>query len=324
MLAMRTLALSVESSGVENARGPSPQMVFLNRDQATYIGGPDDAPSGSSNVVAQRHIHSATFAQFTEGDDAWENLVACLTADYAPFDVLVTDKRPPAGPYVEAHFGGDGTELKLPSGTGGVAPIDSTHCTVIDSAVVFVFAGLYGSNVEAMCDAGAQEIAHAFSLDHEFLCEDPMTYLGGCGAKRFQDVDASCGEYQARGCTCDRASQNSVRTLYKKVGQAQPTSTGGLQLSIQSMKAHYPILSEVEIAATVSTLGTSVRSATLVWTDLNGTDRTLDLCPQDNRSFAANIQLGPVPGDRWFVVRVDDNSGNMALSPRLRVRVVAN
>jgi hypothetical protein len=301
-------------------------MIFLNREQATYVGGADDAPSGSSNVLAQKHIKSAALPAFAAGDDVWNELVACITADYAPFHVLVTDERPPAGPYVEAHFGGDGTEVHVPSGTGGVAPIDSSGCSVIDSAVVFIFADLYASNVQAMCNAGAQEIAHAFSLDHELLCEDPMTYLAGCGPKHFQDVDADCGEYQARGCTCDRASQNSVRTLYKKVGEAQPSdlSNGPLHLTIQALQAHYLVSSEVEIAAVISSADTTVRSVTMVWTDLDGRNRMLDLCPQNDGRFATTMQLGPIPGDRWFDVRADDSAGNMAMSPHLRVRVVAD
>jgi hypothetical protein len=321
---IRSLAISVTRENTTDARGPQPQTVFLNREQTTYVAGPDDAPAGLSNVLSQKHVQSARFAAFQGGDDAWSRLVACVTAEYAPFDVLVTDERPPAGPYVEAHFGGDGTELALPGDVGGIAPIDSNHCSVIDSAVVFIFSALYGSNVDAMCNAGAQEIAHAFSLDHELLCEDPMSYLGGCGPKHFQDVEASCGEYEARGCTCDRSSQNSVRTLYVKIGPMKTNANTPLILSVQPMKPHYLTSSRVEIAATAFSPEGFIRSAMLVWTDLDGHDQSVPLCPQENDRYVATVELGPVAGDRFFVIRAEDTSGNLTLSPRLRVRVVDN
>ncbi len=58
----------------------------------------------------------------------------------------------------------------------------------------------------------AQETAHSFGLEHEFLCTDPMTYLQPCGPKWFQDENASCGEYSAASCDC-RSSQNSHRII---------------------------------------------------------------------------------------------------------------
>ena len=69
------------------------------------------------------------------------------------------------------------------------------------------------------CEIAAQEIAHAYGLDHEFLCDDPMTYLSGCGRKTFQDRTVSCGEYSARACKCS-GQQNSYRALIDRLGPA--------------------------------------------------------------------------------------------------------
>src|SRR5690606_19334412 len=113
----------------------------------------------------------------------------------------------------------------LPNGVGGVAPIDTFQCNIIPRAVVYVFSGALPNNAQVLCEVAAQEIAHALSLDHELLCEDPMTYLSGCGAKTFQDRAAQCGEFSPRQCDCGRPSQNSVQILYDKLGPSGGSPT---------------------------------------------------------------------------------------------------
>ena len=63
---------------------------------------------------------------------------------------------------------------------------------------------------------------HAWGLEHEFKCEDPMTYLYGCGEKSFQDGDYPCGEYEARACECGGASQNAYQYILDLFGPAVP------------------------------------------------------------------------------------------------------
>ena len=70
-----------------------------------------------------------------------------------------------------------------------------------------------------ICETAGQETAHAFGLDHEFLCQDPMTYLVGCGAKSFQDEYVPCGEFQPRECNCGTPTQNSVQSMYQLFGR---------------------------------------------------------------------------------------------------------
>jgi hypothetical protein len=67
-------------------------------------------------------------------------------------------------------------------------------------------------------------MAHAFGLDHEFLCADPMTYLSDCGSsKTFQNAEARCGEYEARDCECSRPSQNSYKKMMSVFGPRAAT-----------------------------------------------------------------------------------------------------
>jgi hypothetical protein len=69
------------------------------------------------------------------------------------------------------------------------------------------------------CEVVAHELGHAFGLEHEYLCKDPMTYLEGCGHKTFQDVAAPCGEDEPRACS-GGGKQNSVQHLTQVLGLA--------------------------------------------------------------------------------------------------------
>ena len=130
------------------------------------------------------------------------------------------------------------------STTGGVAPYT---CSPLGSSVVFNFSESY-NDMDQLCFTIAQESAHALSLDHEFDCNDPMTYLNGCGFKTFQDENILCGRNEVEACGCGRGSrQNSVTMLGNFLGlasdQANPTvsvsspSNGGYAAVAQDVVA---------------------------------------------------------------------------------------
>src|SRR6185503_16308159 len=94
---------------------------------------------------------------------------------------------------------------------GGVSPFS---CGVINNAITFSFANIYQGYIPEICWTVAQESAHAFGLDHEYLCEDPMTYRYDCDDRKwFRDVDAPCGEYGGRECSCGGQTQNSFASI---------------------------------------------------------------------------------------------------------------
>jgi hypothetical protein len=194
------------------------RVVYLNRAARSYVAGTDDAQAGSSSVLSSQHIASAALGGFQQGDDAWQGLVECVRDQFSAFDIAITDVRPVEPGYVEAHFGGKGPEIGITTGSSGIAPIDNEHCGVVESGIVFVFSDLFGDDLRSVCEIGAHEIGHVFSLDHEFRCKDPMTYVEGCGDKDFQPMDTPCGEDAPRACICGRASQNSVSILYSQLG----------------------------------------------------------------------------------------------------------
>jgi MYXO-CTERM domain-containing protein len=139
-------------------------------------------------------------------------------AIYAPFGIVVTDVDPSPMPHDEALVCGSGGLAGF-GGAGGVAPFT---CGVIEKPITFTFPESLGSDPRTIAEVIAQESAHAWGLEHEYKCEDPMSYLSGCGDKTFQDGEYQCGEYSPRACECGGATQNSYQYILSLFGPAVP------------------------------------------------------------------------------------------------------
>ena len=198
-----------------------PLVVFLNRYGGGYSCGDDDAARNVSSIACNASGGVAAVGAFSGSDDQWTSVMSCMTELFAPFRLHITDVEPLDTAYVEAVVGGSPGDAGMPFGVGGVAPFG---CELIPGAVVYAFADSYGSDTRAICETTAQEVAHAFGLDHEYLCEDPLTYLDGCGEKSFQDLWAACGEFEPRQCSCGDSSQNSVQAMLELFGAADGTA----------------------------------------------------------------------------------------------------
>ena len=316
--------------------GGAPLPVYLERRSITYTGGADNSSQNRSSVVGSG---AATVDAYAGSDAQWGQIVSCLQDQFSRFNLTITDVEPTSGEYVEAKFGGTPGQLGLPNGVGGVAPIDSFSCNLIPRAVVYTFSGVLGTSPQVNCEVAAQEIAHAFSLDHEFLCADPMTYLNGCGTKTFQDIAAQCGEFEPRQCNCNRTSHNSVQLMLEKIGSSGPvtpldpndtvppvvtliapdndaTFTAGTQST--------PAL--VEIIADVTDTGTVV-ATDLIW-DFNGsifpcpTSQGAVTCTRTGDRSTWIINVGT--GDRTFSVRARDGGGNEIVSAERTIHLTAD
>jgi MYXO-CTERM domain-containing protein len=194
-------------------------VIYLNAcwGGCTITGG---QPNDSRNNVSSIVNGTVQISQFNAGQAAWDAVVQCVKEMYEPFDIEITDQDPGSANHFEAIVAGRPQEIGAQSGVGGVAPFS---CGVINNAITFSFANIYGGSVQAICEVVAQETAHAFGLDHEYLCEDPMTYLNGCGPKTFHDVNAPCGEFSQRQCQCGGSTQNSVQKILAVFGPGTPT-----------------------------------------------------------------------------------------------------
>ncbi|MCA9712340.1 MAG: hypothetical protein KDK70_41270, partial [Myxococcales bacterium] len=213
--------VEVDPSQAISVETPVPQggpmhVLFLQR----CTGGLTIYPGNGGSVADESGIVSGVidFPPFPYGDSAWNDVVERTRNIFSPFNILVTDVDPSPMAHDEAVVCGDGAMAGF-AGAGGVAPFS---CGVIPNAITFTFADTLGNNTQLIAEVIGQEAAHAWGLDHEYLCEDPMTYLSGCGPKTFQDIDAQCGEFSPRQCSCGGNTQNSYQHIINTFGAATP------------------------------------------------------------------------------------------------------
>ena len=187
--------------------------VYLNKDGGSITGGWDDSARDVSSIAWGRG--DVEVPAWSGGARRWKQVVSCVRDRFSEFDVDIVTERPDGGEYVMIMVGGDSSILGYGDGVGGVAPYTGE---VLRGAVGFVFSDMFSADVENTCTAILHETGHTLGLDHEYLCEDPMTYLYGCGEKRFQDQWAYCGESEERSCGNGEDTQNSWRHLAAAVG----------------------------------------------------------------------------------------------------------
>jgi len=201
---MRALLVSVLlllSTGSAFA-APDPVVVFLERNGAVV--GMDDG--------------DVTIPTFGGGDRVWSGIVGCVADHFAPFEIIVVDRKPARGEFITAVVGGLASQLGLDDETtNGVGPYDGT---VLRTARVFVFSKVSGErDVANLCAVTAHEVAHSLGLDHSATCGDIMSYhLDACGTRQFLDIAGPCGEGRDRMCATGDETQNSFRRLGALVG----------------------------------------------------------------------------------------------------------
>ena len=209
-----------EAPATGTAESHASNVIYLNPCWGNCTinrGYPDDSRSNKSSIP---RASTSTVSEFRFGQETFDAVAACVRDMYEPFNIEIVTEDPGNAPHFEAIVAGTPDEVGMGNNVGGVSPFS---CDIIDNAITYTFANIYGGSVQQICEVIAQETAHAFGLEHEYLCEDPMTYLSGCGAKTFHDVDAQCGEYSARACYCGGSSQNSVQMITAEFGPGVPT-----------------------------------------------------------------------------------------------------
>ncbi len=196
---------------------PVSKIIYLVKEPATFTPGTDDAVNGVSAVVKAHHPQGPVNLPGWRGSKKnWTKLVACVQKLFAPFDVVVTDEEPASVEHIRVAVGGKAKDIGLDDKhVSGLAPFNGE---VIPRAVVFAFAAQVNHDVRTICETIGMEVAHAYGLDHEYLCKDLMTYLPDCGARSFVDKDAPCGEKKKRPCHGGAPTQNSYQLLLRALG----------------------------------------------------------------------------------------------------------
>lgn len=198
--------------------------VFLQRSGGRLTAGYDDSARDTSALVYSSGQASLTVPAFTGGDRAWSAITTCIERGLADYAVDVVDTRPAGGEYIMMMIGGRADMLGYGGSISGVAPYSGE---VLANAVGFVFGDAVRNDAAQVCQTALHEIGHTLGLDHVQECRDTMSYLHGCGAKSFTDIEASCGEYGARECADGEATQSSHARLVRNVGLRDRESEDG-------------------------------------------------------------------------------------------------
>jgi len=218
--------------------GTPSRILYLNRCMGGCVvhGGPiNDAKTDTSSIPAGPGPF--TIGEYSESAPGeWASLVKCVQEVYSPFNVMVTDVKPTDGTWNEAIVGGVSADLGLGADILGIAPL-AGDCSAQDNAISFSFANAHPpqQHVFNVCWTVAQESAHVYGLDHEYMfadgayggsaCNDPMTYRTDCGGEKFfRNHPAACGEFTSRPCRC-AGNQNSHLKILSVFGPGTPITT---------------------------------------------------------------------------------------------------
>ncbi len=213
--------------------------------------GQNNAPLDRSSIVNS----AVNIPAYTGTAAQWNQIVACVRQTYAPFNVQIVTDRPPAGTnYHMAIVAGRAVNAGQQNGVLGVSPFS---CGYISNAISFTFANEAPSSILDLCWTVAQETAHSWGLDHKYDNRDPMTYLqSGPAQKAFQNAAGSCGEYNARQCSCTYAQtgsqqMNSYALIMAVFGANVPDTTAPV-VAISSPTANAQVTPGFTVTATVS------------------------------------------------------------------------
>lgn len=303
-----------------------PVTLFLNRRGGTFTKGSSHSALDRSSLVPASSSR-ATLAPFAGDEAQWREIVDCVGDQFAPFNVRLTEEEPTSGKYIEVVFGDRPDALGLPWKVAGIAPMDTKHGRTIERAVVFIFTERLGEErTGRICEVAAQEVGHAFGLDHEFLCEDPMSYLKGCsGTKVFQNIDARCGEHSPRDCSNGKKTQNSLQVLATKLGvragfSLPPPAVDQAPPQIALLDADDAEIDDEDVGLIAARVDddVSVSRVELVWEE-GGEERSV-ACPKSTETGRCRRE-----GDRYvwrvkasrdargFRVRAADAAGNVTV-----------
>jgi MYXO-CTERM domain-containing protein len=281
-------------------------VIFLNRCIGGCVIQPgfDDSRTNTSSVVAGTHGTTAFISEYNRSEEEWQQLMDCVKRTYEPFDIVITDVDPGNQPHFEAIVAG--TDDEISTEAAGIAP---ASCGVVNNAITFNFAN-QAQGVDDLCWTVAQETAHAFGLDHEFDCQDPMTYLTDCGFKKvFQNRNIACGEYEARSCSCGGSTQNSYQRILSEFGQGQLTPpTVGINRPADgaTVRPHFPFEVAAEDNIEVSLVEFAIDGQVVA---------TLDSPP-----FVINAPDG-LSGTVVLEARATDNVGSSTTSSSITVTI---
>jgi hypothetical protein len=167
-------------------------IVYLNR----CAGGCQVQIGTTDSRSDHSDIGHGTLTAYPYGDSNWQQVVSCVKKVMSPFNITVTDQDPGTADHFEVMVAGSPYQIGLPGGVGGIADYACSGpgaCSYVPNALVFDFTDVWGGDVTEDCATVAQEVAHAWTLDHSTIPSSPMTYLRPLQTPLNYHDNAPCG-----------------------------------------------------------------------------------------------------------------------------------
>ena len=320
-----------EAKAFKTTSATARRTIYVNGRGATITrANSDDSSNQQSSIING----TVTIPPYGGSSTQWATFMTCIKDEFARWNVNVTDQDPGATPHIEGMIGGRSSDAGFGQGVGGVSPM-TNDCSLIETAIVYVFSAAFNEDPTVSCEVAAQELGHAIGMDHEYDCQDPMTYLQGCGHKTFQDRAVSCGESGPRTCSCGSPTQNSVQFMNARLGLSvgnpppppppPPPTNDTTPPSISAISpangATLAANTTISISAHITDPDDAVASALLTW-EYNGQTLSFDCanppngftCTSNGGNYTWSLSVGS--GPRAFTITAQDSHGNTATSAR--------
>lgn len=226
------VALAVAVPGMARAAG---EVLYLNFSDGTEGVSQADVDDAAHNQSIMGSVTPYPAFKWPGADDAdarralVQELTARIEEAFAPYDLVVTTSRPPAGPYNMVMVGGDPSLFKMDPRVAGVAFMDCDNRQRAN--VVFAFPAPLGGNLQGLFTTIAQEAGHALGLQHSSDPDDLMYPRVDVAQRGFQDRESLVASPRY----CESQTQNSHRRLLELVGAwtggEKPTEVGPASLA---------------------------------------------------------------------------------------------
>lgn len=207
----------------------APTYIFVNMDGVNLVCSGGDSSTGNSSIIACQYGFSGPYPAYGGTDAQRQSVMDAVEADWAPFDMVVTNTRPASGPYTMCMTG----PANQPFGQNvlGIAPLDCQDANPNNIVFAFHSAGQLSQGLGANTQATtiSQEVAHAYGLEHVGSTSDIMNPYSAGGNPSFTDnciviqdngMGIICGAQHQQ--FCNAGSQNSYQELMDMFGSANP------------------------------------------------------------------------------------------------------
>jgi MYXO-CTERM domain-containing protein len=212
--------------------------VFVNFDGAVLTHGWDDA----RNNVTQIGELAGSFAAYGAGDKR-QAVMQAVRADWAPFDVVITDTRPASGDYT---MNMTGPTNPFGGGVLGIAPLDCNDSQTHNNITYAFHSANDQFSAAVTATTIGQEVAHSYGLEHVDEPGDIMNPYNAGGDAAFLDTcipivqGVACGAQHAAECGTS-GQQNSYAELMTLFGPANPdTASPTVAITYPANGATFP------------------------------------------------------------------------------------